>query len=60
MGITVSEEAIPRHEAEKADAAFISGTSPKVLPICRIGDVRLDVDDHTLRLIMALFDKEMY
>ena len=60
VGITVSEEAIPRHEAEKADAAFISGTSPKVLPICRIGDVRLDVDDHTLRLIMALFDKEMY
>lgn len=59
-GIQVEEKTVPQHVAEHADAAFVSGTSPKVLPIRRIEDITLDVNDPTLRRIMNIFDKEMY
>ena len=38
------------------DAAFISGTSPKVLPIADFGGVAMDTKQPTLRRIMALYD----
>lgn len=41
------------------EAAFISGTSPKVLPIACIGDLKLDVQNPTLRSIMQFYDEEI-
>ena len=58
-GIDVIEKSIPYDTLDSFDAAFISGTSPKVLPISRIGDLTLDVNQTTLRTIMELFDKEV-
>ena len=55
-GIEVVEAPIEVDALSDYAAAFISGTSPKVLPIARIGGVRLDVDDPTLRTIMRLYD----
>ena len=60
------ENAIPVHEVPiKADSisefsgAFVCGTSPKILPIRRMGEVSFDVSDPTLRRLMRLYDDEM-
>lgn len=58
-GIPVKEEFIPANELADYDAGFISGTSPKVLPICCVGDVKLDVNDPTLRKVMKLYNNEI-
>ena len=55
-GVTVHETAISASEIASFEAAFISGTSPKVLPIASIGDVRFDVDEPLLRNIMGWYD----
>ncbi len=59
-GIPVSQEPIPADSLGRFSAGFISGTSPKVLPIKNVGDkVRYDVNDPLLRKIMALYDGEI-
>lgn len=58
-GIEVKECIISAKSLGDYDAAFISGTSPKVLPIRRIGDVQMDVNNELLRRIMRLYDEEM-
>lgn len=58
-GIDVIETVIGAGQVASFDAAFISGTSPKVLPIRRIGDISLDVNEGTLRKIMELFDEKI-
>ena len=56
-GNAIHEEPIPAHEIDHFDAAFICGTSPKVLPISTIEDVRYDVKDPMLRDIMSWYDQ---
>ena len=58
-GVSFHEEPIPASEVGSFDAAFISGTSPKVLPIATIGDVSCDVNDPLLRSIMAWYDESI-
>ena len=54
---------ILRRELGDFDAAFISGTSPNVLPIRFVKDenrmIEYDVNDATLRRVMKLFDSEI-
>ncbi len=59
-GIPVVEEYIPADRLDRFSAAFISGTSPKVLPIANIGPVAFDVNDPLLRRVMGLYDKEIH
>ena len=42
MNCEVKEAAIRATELSSCDAAFITGTSPKVLPVNRIGDLKLN------------------
>jgi branched-chain amino acid aminotransferase len=56
-GLTIREENIPVAELPEFTAAFISGTSPKVLPIRWIGGQELDVNDPVLRQIMTLYNQ---
>ena len=56
-GIAVHEDPIPASSVADFDAAFISGTSPKVLPIASLGDVTYDVDDQFLRRLMNWYDE---
>ena len=56
-GIPVKEEPISAAEIGSFDAAFISGTSPKVLPIASIGEEDYDVNDPLLRDIMKWYDE---
>lgn len=57
--IEVHEEVIPSSSINEFDAAFISGTSPKVLPIASIGDVKLNCSNGCLKKIIELYDKEV-
>jgi len=56
-GIPIHEETIPEDRIGLFDSAFISGTSPKVLPIRAIDQIRYDVGEATLRKLMKLYDK---
>ena len=56
-GIPLHEEPISASDIGSFDAAFISGTSPKVLPIASTGDVKYDVSDPLLRDIMRWYDE---
>lgn len=65
-GIKVEFKQIDRKALSSFDAAFISGTSPKVLPIRMIrddkainGKIDYSINDYTLRRIMQLFDEEI-
>jgi branched-chain amino acid aminotransferase len=57
MGLKIHEEAISAEQALESDAAFISGTSPGVLPISSIEDRSFDVNDAVLRQIMNNYDQ---
>jgi branched-chain amino acid aminotransferase len=43
-------------ELKSFDAAFISGTSPKVLPIAFIDEIPFDVNDPLLRYVMEQYN----
>ncbi|MBQ0078627.1 MAG: aminotransferase class IV [Eubacterium sp.] len=58
-GIAVVEEPIAAARLGEYDAAFVSGTSPKVLPIAKVGEVGFDVNEATLRNVMRLFDERI-
>ena len=56
LGVTLHEEAPSAADIADYQAAFISGTSPKVLPIANIGEVSFDVNDPVLRKIMEKYN----
>ena len=58
-GITVHEEPIAATDIASFDAAFISGTSPKVLPIAQMDDTTYDVNDPLLRNLMNWYDQTL-
>ena len=55
-GIPVIEQYFGVRDAARCEAAFISGTSPKALPVRRLGTIALDPGNALLRKIMALYD----
>lgn len=57
--IKVHEEIIPDFSINEFDAAFISGTSPKVLPISSIGNMKLSCSNKCLKKIIELYDQEV-
>jgi branched-chain amino acid aminotransferase len=54
--INHQEVRIPVRELKVFETAFISGTSPKVLPVNQIDDLHFDVNLPLLRKIMKCFD----
>ena len=56
-GIAVHEDPISASTIADFDAAFICGTSPKVLPIASLEDVTYDVNDPLLRDLMDWYDE---
>lgn len=41
---------------KKMQSVFLTGTSPKVLPVCKINDLQFPVDNPMMRRIMAEYD----
>lgn len=59
-GISVHEDPIPAKDIAGFDAAFISGTSPKVLPIAAIDSNGYDVNNPLLRNIMEWYEEVIH
>ncbi len=57
LNLILNERRILREELFSMDALFITGTSPKVLPIRNIYHANFDVKHPVLRLIMRKFDE---
>jgi branched-chain amino acid aminotransferase len=57
--VDVIEECINQKDIHLYDAAFISGTSPKILPISSIENVNYNVNNPILRKIMSDYDDEI-
>jgi len=53
----VIEEAITLEAAVHMENCFISGTSPKVLPVCRLDDLQFATDSRVIRAIMEAYDR---
>lgn len=51
------EKEVSYDKLKDFDAAFISGTSPKILPIKQIDDVSFNVNNHYLRSLMSLYNE---
>lgn len=56
-GLSVREEIIRTKDLPSFESAFLSGTSPKVLPVASIGSISMDVHHPLLRIIMELYDR---
>jgi len=54
--VSVSEKEILLKDLESFDAAFLTGTSPKILPVSKVGGVDLNPKHETVRLLMHEFD----
>ena len=60
LKINCIESQISQDEMLSMDAMFITGTSPKVLPINSIYDNHFDVNNYYLRTIMKKFDERIH
>lgn len=56
-GFTYEERNISKDEISNFDCAFISGTSPKILPIAQMDDVKFNVENENLRILMQKFNE---
>lgn len=56
LNIPIHFIAISRSELTEFEAAFITGTSPKILPVKAIDQVEYFSDNKLLRMLMAKFD----
>jgi len=54
--IKVVEKNINRDTLEEYDASFISGTSPNILPISEVNDIKYNINNKLLRQLMSLFE----
>lgn len=57
--ITLTESKIHTNQLNSIDALFISGTSRKVLPVNRVGELIFDVDNQLLKQIQTLFNQHV-
>lgn len=59
LGIKVEEKNINYKSIKEFDAMFISGTSPKILPISKVDDINLNVNNETMQELIKAFNKEI-
>jgi len=57
LGMNLVEEAISLDELHQIDAAFITGTSPKVLPIRTVGNLQFDVQNKIVISLMTEYNR---
>lgn len=56
LGLKFKEMEINVLDLPTYDALFITGTSPNILPVSKIGELGFDVNNHILRKLMQQFD----
>ena len=57
LGYEVVFECLKRSQLSTMKGAFITGTSPKVLPLCQVDDVEFAVNHPKIRAIMESYDR---
>ena len=60
LGIQVVMQAVQVAELTQYNSAFITGTSPLILPIANVDDIGFDVNNNTLRRLMESYFKLMH
>ena len=58
-GIEIKEVEYKYSEISKLDGMFISGTSPKILPINQVGDIKLDENNNIIRSLMEGYNNQI-
>ena len=56
LDYAIIEEAVSASDAGEFDAVFLTGTSPKVLPVNSIDDNQFSVDHSCVTQLMAHYD----
>ena len=59
LNIGVDERSIYLNELASFDAAFITGTSPKILPVNQIGDIKFDLQNPETMVLIKAYDNLM-
>ena len=59
IGIKVIEKEYSFKDIDKLDGMFISGTSPKVLPINQVDSIKLDPENNIIKIILDEYNKEI-
>lgn len=59
LGIEVKETEYSYLDIKELDGMFISGTSPKILPIKAVDDIVLNADNRIIRELIREYDKEI-
>jgi len=57
LGFSIVEKAVSVHEIGQFDAAFLTGTSPKVLPVSAIGEQMFDVQNKAIIRLMDSYNQ---
>lgn len=57
LNIAVIEKSVSPDELKKYDSAFITGTSPKILPVKNIGNQMFDPGNELLKLLMGKYNR---
>jgi branched-chain amino acid aminotransferase len=57
--MAVTETDIRLSDMEKFDTCFLTGTSPKILPVLRLTTTTFDVLNRYMRLLMEIYDEMM-
>ena len=55
-GLHVIERPIMLNELDQMESCFITGTSPKILPVCQVDGIQFKVDHPLLRMLMKELD----
>ncbi|WP_017211289.1 aminotransferase class IV [Clostridium beijerinckii] len=59
VGVEVEEVEYKYSDIDKLDGMFISGTSPKILPIKTVNSINFNVDNNLIRKLMKEYDDEI-
>jgi len=57
LPVRLVEQAVGCDQLSEFDSAFISGTSPKILPLRSIGNYKFNVHNRMVRELMALYNR---
>jgi len=60
LAYTIVEEAVSAKEIEHFDAVFLTGTSPKILPVRSIGEKLFDVQNSAVVRLMENYDNMIW
>ena len=55
-GIDIFESEFTINELEKFDSLFLTGTSPKVLPVSSVDNIKFDTGSYVLRFLQKEYD----